>query len=1415
MTVQAHRYKQDTEIMIKWGMKTRSRSSKALQINLADYRVDVTIDPKYHVIQEVMSRFFGLQKALDTFLKELCHPYRNWQFIVHEARTFSLGYFYDLRADPKGPEAVKLYIEIALEAIEKAREAEVKTDAFHNLYLLLQKCIEDSGEEPNSFMPVIVHGFDRLNKIPPDNLSLIAGSYYQLNRLAESFLQTAPEGSDCRSVNSLLIRYFEYTFDYWLSENDPEEWYASEIPGAVPQEIADLFKPISHAEIKSCQARLRSIVTGNDGSSSATLKELLELPGYRNFVEVYQGLPEKIFKAIPDEKLKRHCKMIFLFHTMNIAGLSGIHEEALREINRTIDWVIYHEDIHYVQQLIQNTFGILKESAKKYPDTVLKSVLNMGRGVYKTDESDLVYFFNEQVVRLGFQTPDFMGISNDWQIQSNFAHIQNIRTWMELIGLNPKWSKKLLSSLIIHLSLSGVLIKDTDLFPRDITAFLNSDIRPVYNLSKQLMRLFPAYFNEIGAEGQLRDISTELDEICGRRDILVHFLRKQSHVESSNRIVSLIEAILSFWKTKSKDGLRLYLPQNIYDQIEPEGPFIDGVNKVISRIFEVRRLVRISDLLSLEDDLMTEVAAGLSEEHKTDIERVKLGVRFYKLLNQKYSVAYCEVNDYVRQVQSDMPLKLDGLRAVLSEEDTFMKISGLLDYLRQLKDIILSPAVFDTHEDIYRKRHIAADIPSMYGTYHEAKFDALGLTFRLEFLVNTLFEELIEDFNLGFITHETFERIYECLVLFGTALNIDGIPAMEFEHQLELLNKALKIRMVTFTQYVDIFRGFTQVVRNLVSDYFNNIHKENLLEIPNELPDEKLLQKYLRESDSREELFQKAAEIFLRDAIASSLGIQKLDLFLTRISNTLHEQAERLLLDRHYLLLTYNPRNIVTSITEPEESLLDLIQLGNKGLNIVKMKNLGLPVPPGFIITTEVFRCRELIDSYPPANRNFRERTGRAIAELEKLTGKTFGDPENALTVSVRSGATVSQPGMMDSYLNVGMNETIVAGMIRQTGEEWFTWDCYRRFLQSYGMSFGLIRNTFDTIIDEFKKNYGVPYKKDFAPLQMKEVAMAYKEFIRRNGIEIEESPAEQLYVAIQRVLQSWNSSKARTYRKIMGISDDWGTAVTVQSMVFGNLSPQSGAGVLFTHSPKFSPELLRPWGDYTIGNQGEDVVSGLVTTYPVSIYQAKMENRPAELALENKFPEIYQALREIAKMLIYEKHWGPQDIEFTFEGPREKDLYLLQTRNMEMREGKTFPSFESTSEMSQRFLGHGIGVSGGALSGRVVFSLEDITSWKAAEPGSPLILVRGDTVPDDIREISAADGLLTARGGATSHAAIVATRLDKTCVVGCRELVCVEKERKCILHHHVVNAGEFISIDGAEGSIYLGKMKLSERENK
>ncbi len=1389
-----------------------AKPSRALQVNLEDYHVDVSIDPRYYVIQDVMSRYDGLQKVLNTFLTELCHPRKNRRFIVNEARTYSLGYFHDLKTHPKGPDAVRLYVDIAVDAVENAGETDVRTGSFHNLYLLLQRLIKEGGPELDRFLPVIYYGFDRIKEFPEECFSLVAKGYYQLNRLGRAFLENAPPGAGFRAVNSLLARYFEYTFSYWLSEDDPGEWFQREISQDMPAEISGLFKPVSHVHLSTCRARFREITGSRDENSPATLKALLDLPGYGDIAGIYNSLPGRIFELINDEKLRHQYKLIFLFHNMNIAGLSGFHEDTLREINRSIAWLISHEDTGDVQRLIEKTFNILKGSVDKFPDTVLKTVLNMGKGVYSTDESDLVNFFNRSVVLLGFQTPDFKGISEDWQVRGNLAHLQNIRTWMELIRLNPKWSKKLLSSLIIHLSLSGVLIKDTDLFPRDITAFLNGDIRPVYNLVKQLMRLFPAYFNEIGAEGQLRDISTRIDEICRRRDILIHFLRKQSHVESSNKTVSLIEAVLDFWKTKSKKDLKQYLPQNIYERIDTEGPYIDGVNRVINHIFQSRGLVRITDLLSLGDDYLPEIRDRFPEGHETDIERVALAIAFYRLLNRKYNFGSYDIEDYIAHAQPAIPLKLNGLKHALSTRDSFNKISGLLDCLNRLKDIILSPRVFEIREDIYRKRHIAADIPSMYGSYSEAKFDAMGLSLRLESLVNALFEELIEEFDLDFITHATFYRIYECLRLFNRALNIDGIPAMEFENQLDLLNKSLDIKLVTFTQYVDIFRGLTGAVRSIVSSYFDNIHRQNLREISEYLPADKLLPKYPHDSDTRRELFHKVSEIFLRDTIASSLGIQRLDLFLSRVLNTLYTQAEKLPTDRHYLLLTYNPGHALTSIAEPDHDLFDIIHLGNKSFNIIKMKSLGLPVPPGFIITTEVFRCRELIGDYPPANRNFREQIDREISRLEKETGKRYGSPENSLLVSVRSGAAVSQPGMLDSYLNVGMNEDIVNGIIRQTGEEWFAWDSYRRFLQSYGMSFGLERDRFDAVINEFKKRYGVPLKRDLIPRQMKDVSMAYKELIRSNGIRIEESPREQLYIAIQRVLNSWNSEKAKTYRRIMGISDDWGTAVTVQKMVFGNLSQHSGSGVLFTHSPRFSQDLLRPWGDYTTGNQGEDVVSGLVATYPVSDYQARIEDRPVDFTLQRRFPEIYRALREIAKTLIYENQWAPQDIEFTFESPRRKDLYLLQARNMDMKERRKLPSFENASEMAEKFMGHGIGVSGGALSGRAVFSLDDIYHWKKTDPGTPLILIRRDTVPDDIKEISAADGLLTARGGATSHAAIVANRLGKTCVAGCIDIVCLEKDRKFILNNKIVNSGEFISINGSEGAVYLGKMKVIER---
>jgi len=1193
------------------------------------------------------------------------------------------------------------------------------------------------------------------------------------------------------------------------------EWFINEaaIPAPDTRGFREIFREVSHQDLKEYRDTLEKMIKKNKNDEDGLLRELITLPGYRQIADQYRKIPRLLFKKGEEAGKGQYWKLIFLFHIMNMNGLSVIHEETLREVNRTLTQLIETEKPKHLQPLILNTFRILKESVSLYPITALNCIGNMGTAIYKTDESELVDFFLESVMDLGFQTPDFKGVGNDWQAKVNRAHIQNIRTWLEIIELNPTWSKKLLSSLIIYLSVGGVYIKDTDLFPRDITNLLNSDIANVYNLIKQLTRLFPAYFNEIGAEGQLRDISTKLDEICFRKDVLVHFLRKQSHVESSNRIIGLMEEMLNFWLKKEKDGLKDFLPPDIYGQIESEGLYFDGVHALINDIFKKKGLKNIKELLNLDIDTIRETCKENNEYDSVDLERIELSVMFYKLLVQKYSIDFLEIDSYVNQLQQGYFSEITLLKSALKEDDTYHKISGLLNYLGKLKDIILSADRYDIREDIYHKRHFTVDIPSMYGSYHERKFDTLGLTFRLESLVNTLFDDLVDKIDLGLITRDTIFKINDYLSLFYKALRLDGILSSEIEKQLELLKRSLEVRGFTFTQFIDIFRGFSQAVSNVVNDYFNAIHEQNLLKILEQAPRESLLHKYRSggHSFSRDKLAHRVSEVFLRERIALALGLQQLDLFLSRIMKTLFRQSDQLPKDKLHLLLNYDPQKAISSIASLNRLASGVIHLGNKGLNLVSMHNNGFRVPPGFIITTEVYRYWDVIQGYKPAENNFKAQVEREIASIEKQTGKHFGDPVNPLLFSVRSGAPISQPGMMDTFLNVGINEDIVRGIIDITGESWFAWDCYRRFLQSYGMAFGLDRNDFDDIIADMKERLKVQHKINFTGEQMKKISLDYKNFIISRGIAVEESPIKQLYITIGKVLESWDTPKARAYRKIMKISDDWGTAVTVQSMVFGNIHKNSGSGVVFTHNPRLSGDLITLWGDYALGNQGEDVVSGLVNTMPISNRQAETENRDINKTLQNSFPEIYNAIRNCARKLIYDKSWSPQEMEFTFESGKEKDLYFLQTRDMAIRQGKKVLSFVTGPQTDTRFLGHGIGVSGGAMTGKVIFNLDEIRFFREKEPDTSLILVRGDTVPDDIQEIFESDGLLTARGGSTSHAAIVAHRLGKTCVVGSPNLTCMEKDSSCSIDQVHLKTGDWLSIDGREGSIYSGKMEIEE----
>ena len=414
--------------------------SKALEINLADYHVDVDIDEKYAILQEVMSKYYGLMEGLNTLLKELSHPYKNWRFIVIETRKYSLEYFHLIKNHPKGPAAANLLSGIFFDAVESDVEMDVKVDAIDNLQLFLQKVVKESDSDLEAFLPFINSAFLRIANLPDDLFALFTRSYYQINRLAETFLNCAPKTDGVfNAINRLLIKFYNFTYDYWLAENDPQAWFEAEVSEIKPQNAyGDFFQIISHSQLKNWKHQLDRIANAKKQKSDKVLTSLLALPGYNQIVRRLPPDPSRSAKSGDENGRARHLKLIFLFQIMNVAGLSLIHEETLRDINQTLGWIIENENYRHIQNLIRKTFSILKERASMYPATALNCVLNMGKGVYKTDDIDLINYFIDSVIDLGFAAPNIQGVDNNWQIQVNKTHILNIRTWLELIELRSK-----------------------------------------------------------------------------------------------------------------------------------------------------------------------------------------------------------------------------------------------------------------------------------------------------------------------------------------------------------------------------------------------------------------------------------------------------------------------------------------------------------------------------------------------------------------------------------------------------------------------------------------------------------------------------------------------------------------------------------------------------------------------------------------------------------------------------------------------------------------------------------------------------------------------------------------------------------------------------------------------------------------
>ena len=489
--------------------------------------------------------------------------------------------------------------------------------------------------------------------------------------------------------------------------------------------------------------------------------------------------------------------------------------------------------------------------------------------------------------------------------------------------------------------------------------------------------------------------------------------------------------------------------------------------------------------------------------------------------------------------------------------------------------------------------------------------------------------------------------------------------------------------------------------------------------------------------------------------------------------------------------------------------------LGGKGANLAEMTNLGLPVPQGFTITTDA--CTQYYEDGEKINEEIQAQINENIVKMEEITGKKFGDIKNPLLVSVRSGARASMPGMMDTILNLGLNETVVNTIAAQTGNERWAWDCYRRFIQMYSdvvMEVG--KKFFEELIDKMKADRGVSQDIELTAADLKELAGQFKdEYKLKIGNEFPDDPKEQLMGAIKAVFRSWDNPRANVYRRDNDIPYSWGTAVNVQMMAFGNWSDQSGTGVAFTRDPATGEKKLM--GEFLINAQGEDVVAGVRTPQPIA-------------ALGEIMPEVYEQFQKVCSTL--ENHYRDmQDMEFTIE---ERKLYMLQTRNgkrtaqaalkiacdlvdegmrteeeavamVEPRNLDTLlhPQFDTKALKAATPLGKGLGASPGAACGKIVFTAEDAVEW--ADRGEKVVLVRLETSPEDITGMKSAQGILTVRGGMTSHAAVVARGMGECCVSGCGEIAMDEANKQFTLAGKTFHEGDFISIDGTTGNIYEG----------
>jgi pyruvate, orthophosphate dikinase len=1354
----------------------------ALQANLARTAVDVVVPPEHAALLEITEQWRGVHDATAELLREVHHRYVGWPQTLADLHRRATADFAYHDGHERGVEALSIVCDLYAKVVREAAPDAVNHDALRRWLTYLEKVARDSGPHLDRNLPVIDGALadiqDAVDALPDLAFPASPG----LRRLGQALSReegpAAAETLD--ATRGVLRKTLDTVYARWLTRADPVEWWREirrqlELPDREPTE----FIP-THDRMGLLLADLRNGAMNPE-----------DLPDAGQIVRWFMDGAESVAAdggTVPALMGRLHWLMRVLEHP----HLESVHETALREVSRACSHLLADESVADRDRLIRDVFTLLSHRSFPYPTTVLGLTEKIGRDVLRLRDPELSAALVDEVLGTDFEYPGFSGFTEEWGLRANPAHVEAIRTHLKIAAEDPVAARPLLAALVGHLGLGGVSVPDSALLPREVSALLAGDIRPVYVQVKHLLRLLPVYFGEIGSEGELRAVSTRIDEALNRHDPLCHFLRKQCHVECNPHLVEFVEEIARFWATGDPEPLRAYVPPSLADSLDIDDPVYRGLHAAFSAL--VRQEGSVAGLFALWPESVRAALAGVPGMDDVDAEKTELLVRIWREIRRKYSLDHADVLARLRAYGRVDAALLNALEAALAGGDHLDALDAGLSVLDRLRSIVLTPGESRPVESIYLKRHIAVGIPSVYGSYREERLDAVGLTFRLESLTAALFDRVMDTTALPPAGRARLAVEGRWMGLLQRALRNDGFRARGVAHCLLMFEELLGAPTMAGAQLADVLRLLSRNIESLVRVRILEPYEEPLRRVVSRMMARGLLP--VPDGATPDEAVLMRTEELLRELIASSLGLQRLDALVARMLREVDTDAAV------PGVATPSDRAMVVAVGDTSGGH-GVVTLGRKGYMLQELVRLGLSVPGGFVLTTDLFPFRREIRAGGRRREDLEWRLREEIARLERAGEARFGDPAHPLLLSVRGGAPISMPGMLTTFLNVGMTPQIAEGLAITRGA-WAAWDAYRRFVQFWGMSHGLSRDLFDNAMRDAKRRIGVPRKAMLPPDEMRRLALSYEALLWEGGVETVVDPFAQLMRCIELVQASWDAEGARLYRRETHIAEQWGTAVIVQAMVFGNLGPRSGTGVVLTSDPVRPTDAVELWGDFAIQAQGDDVVGGLVETHPITERQRRRERR-GEVSLEQDFPDIYAPLARTARLLVEEKGLNHQEIEFTFESDHAADLHFLQTRDAVVSGSSMLPAFLPTPDLDAAHVATGIGVSGGALTGRVAHTADQIVEVEKRFPGDPVILLRPDTVPDDIALVLRASGMLTALGGATSHAAVTAKRLGKTCVVGCRSLDVDERTATSRVGGRELRAGDLISIGGLDGEVYLG----------